>query len=194
MLPANVGGLRVPLDTYELFGTLFPYPELPGTSFVTFYEMNQKKTLLTEEGLKKLQEELHTLKTVRRREVAEAIQRAKEQGDLSENAEYVEAKEEQGHIEQRIAELDFLLKAAEVIRKPTAMVHEVVAVGDTVTIRWNGDEHVYTIVGPNEADPNVGKISHESPLGKALLGKRIGETVSIRTPNGVKEAAIVRVE
>jgi len=156
--------------------------------------MNQRKPLLTEEGLKKLQEELRYLKTVRRREIAEAIQRAKEQGDLSENAEYVDTKEEQGHIEQRITELDATLKTAEVIRKPTDSAHDVVAVGDTVTIRWNGTEHAYTIVGPDEADPTSGKISHESPLGKALVSKLVGESASIRTPSGVKEATIVRLE
>ena len=156
--------------------------------------MNQKKTLITQEGLKKLQDELQTLKTVRRREVAEAIQRAKEQGDLSENAEYVEAKEAQGLVEQRIAELDTTLKNAEVIRKDGMADHTAVAVGDEVTIRWNGNEARYTIVGANEADPGSGKISNESPLGTALLGKHVGDTALIRTPRGTKEANIVRIE
>ncbi|TSC61586.1 MAG: transcription elongation factor GreA [Parcubacteria group bacterium Gr01-1014_106] len=155
--------------------------------------MNQKKTLITEEGLKKLQDELHALKTVKRREVADAIQRAKEQGDLSENAEYVEAKEAQGHVEQRIAELEASLKNVEVIQKNGVTNHTAVAVGDTVTIRWNGDETSYTIVGANEADPAAGKISNESPVGTALLGKRVGDTTNIRTPSGVKEAHIVRI-
>lgn len=154
--------------------------------------MNQKKTLITAEGLKKLQDELQTMKTVRRREVAEAIQRAKEQGDLSENAEYVEAKEAQGLVEQRIVELEATLKNVEVIHKDAD--HTAVAVGDSVTIRWNGDETLYTIVGPNEADPGAGKISNESPLGTALLGKRVGDTTRIRTPSGIKEATVMRVE
>lgn len=156
--------------------------------------MNQKKTLITAEGLKKLQDELQTLKTTRRREVAEAIQRAKEQGDLSENAEYVEAKEAQGLVEQRIVEHEASLKNVEVIRKDETQNHTAVAVGDSVTIRWNGDETQYTIVGPNEADPGAGKISNESPLGTALLGKRVGDTTRIRTPNGIKEATVIRVE
>lgn len=155
--------------------------------------MNQKKTLITEEGLKKLQDELHALKTVRRREVADAIQRAKEQGDLSENAEYVEAKEAQGLTEQRIAELEASLKNVEVIQKNGVDAHTTVSIGDTVTIRWNGDEASYTIVGAKEADPGAGKISNESPLGTALLGKHVGETTSIRTPSGTKEANIVRI-
>lgn len=153
--------------------------------------MNQKKTLVTEEGLKRLQDELHFLKNVRRREVAEAIQLAKEQGDLSENAEYVGAKEEQGLIEQRIAELEAKLKAVEVIHKEVG--NSVVAAGNTVTIQWNGTETPYTIVGPNEADPSAGKISNESPLGVALLGKRLGESATIRTPSGPKEARIMRI-
>lgn len=152
--------------------------------------MNQKKTFLTEEGLKKLQDELQYFKTARRREIAEAIQRAKEQGDLSENAEYVEAKEEQATVEQRILELEAALKTAELIQKKT---NGTVTVGDAVTIRWNGMERTYTIVGANEADPATGRISNESPVGTALLGKRVGDTVTIRTPSGSHEATVVRV-
>lgn len=152
--------------------------------------MNQKKTLVTEAGLKKLQEELQYLKTTRRREVAEGIQRAKEQGDLSENAEYADAKDEQVAVEQRIIELDAALKNVEIIQKTG---EEAVAVGDAVTIQWNGQETTYTIVGPNEADPTSGRISNESPVGVALLGKRPGETVNVRTPRGLKEAKVLRV-
>lgn len=153
--------------------------------------MNQKKTYVTEEGLKKLQDELHHLKTVRRREVAEAIQFAKEQGDLSENAEYVEAKEAQATLEQRILELEATLKNVEVIQKAA---NGAVAVGDTVTIKMNGDEKRYTIVGPNEADPSQGRISNESPVGTSLLGKKVGDAVQVRTPIGEKEARVVRIE
>lgn len=153
--------------------------------------MNQKKTLVTKDGLKKLQDELHHLKTVRRREVAQAIQLAKEQGDLSENAEYVEAKEAQGLVEQRIAEFEAALKTAKVIEKAP---DDSVSVGDTVTVQWNGEEKSYTIVGPNEADPGAGRISNESPLGTSLLGKRTGDTAVIRTPSGPKEARVLRVE
>ncbi len=152
--------------------------------------MNQKRTYVTEEGLKKLQDELHQLKTVRRREIAEAIQFAKEQGDLSENAEYVEAKEAQATVEQRILELEATLKNTEIIQKTA---NGAVAVGDTVTIRFNGDEKTYTIVGPNEADPSQGRISNESPVGMSLLGKRVGDAVQVRTPTGEKEAAVVHI-
>lgn len=153
--------------------------------------MNQKKTYITEEGLKKLHDELQHLKTVRRREVAEAIQFAKEQGDLSENAEYVEAKEAQATVEQRILDLEGTLKSVEVIQKAA---NGAVAVGDTVTIQFNGDEKTYTIVGPNEADPSQGRISNESPVGTSLLGKKVGEAVQVRTPTGQKEARVVRIE
>lgn len=153
--------------------------------------MNQKKTLVTEAGLLKLQDELLHLKTVRRREVAEAIQRAKEHGDLSENAEYVDAKEEQALVEQRIAELEVLLKHVEVIQKEAA--NGTVAAGTTVTIQWNGETKIYTIVGANEADPTQGLISYESPLGMALVGKRVGDRAMIRTPTGAKEAKVVEV-
>lgn len=154
--------------------------------------MNQKMSYVTEEGLKNLQDELQHLKTVRRREVAEAIQRAKEQGDLSENAEYVEAKEEQASVEQRILELEATLRTVEVIRKKSQ--NGAVEVGDTVTIQWNGQETTYTIVGANEANPGAGRISNESPVGTALLGRRVGEQVDIRTPSGVKAATVVHVE
>ncbi len=153
--------------------------------------MNQKKTLVTAEGLKKLQDELNILKTVRRREVAEAIQRAKEQGDLSENAEYVDAKEAQGLVEQRIAELEASLKAIEVIQKKDGA--DAVSVGDTVTVQWNGETKTYTIVGPNEADPASGRISNESPVGQVLLGKRVGDQASIRTPSGPKDVRITNI-
>lgn len=153
--------------------------------------MYQKKTLITEEGLQKIKDEINLLKTSRRREVAQAIQTAKEQGDLSENAEYVDAKEEQALLEQRILELESMLKNAEVIHKDN---NGNVGVGDTVKIQMEGKELAYTIVGPNEADPVRGKISNESPLGMALMEKRSGELVSMRTPSGVRQVKILSVE
>jgi len=152
--------------------------------------MNQKKTLMTEEGLRKLQEELHTLKTVRRKEVAEAIQAAKEQGDLSENAEYVDAKDRQGLVEQRIAELEALLKNVEVIQKGNSTD---VNVGNTVTLEVGGDKTAYTIVGANEANPAEGRISNESPLGRSLIGKKAGDDVSVRTPSGNRNVKVLSV-
>ena len=154
--------------------------------------MNQKKTLITTEGLKKLQDELQNLKTVRRKEIAEAIQAAKEQGDLSENAEYVDAKEGQGLVEQRIAELEALLKNVEVIQKGASTD---IDVGTTVTLDM-GDGNgktTYMIVGVNEANPAAGRISNESPLGRALLGKKTGDTVGVRTPSGNRNVKVLSV-
>ena len=152
--------------------------------------MYQKKNPITEEGLRKLQEELNILKTTRRHEVAQAIQTAKEQGDLSENAEYVDAKDAQGLLEQRIIDLEALLKNAEIIHKDS---NGRINVGDTVKVDMAGKETLFTIVGPNEAEPSKGKISNESPLGVALQGKKVGEVASVRTPNGNKQVKVLSV-
>lgn len=145
---------------------------------------------MTKEGLTELQDKLHELKTVRRREIAEAIHSAKEQGDLSENAEYASAKEEQNRIEQEISELEATLKSAQVI---TNTDHDHVGVGSTVTLDFNGKEKVYRIVGSNEADPLQGKISNESPMGQALMGKNQGEVAFIPTPVGTKECKVKKI-
>lgn len=149
-----------------------------------------KETYLTKEGLNELQGQLHELKTVRRREIADAIHSAKEQGDLSENAEYVNAKEEQNRIEQKISELEVTLKHARII---TASNTSAVGVGNVVTLNCEGKKRVYRIVGSNEADPLNGKISNESPMGEALIDKKKGEAVSIPTPAGQKECVIVSI-
>ncbi|MBI3255937.1 MAG: transcription elongation factor GreA [Candidatus Andersenbacteria bacterium] len=149
-----------------------------------------KDLFLTREGLIELQEKLHGLKTVRRREIAEAIHTAKEQGDLSENAEYASAKEEQNRIESEIAELETTIKSAEVITKADTGT---VSIGNTVTLDCDGKEKVYRIVGSNEADPLQGKISNESPMGQALLGKGKGEKVSIPTPTGAKDCKVKKI-
>lgn len=149
-----------------------------------------KDQYLTKEGLKELQEKLHALKTVRRREIAEAIHSAKEQGDLSENAEYASAKEEQNLLEQEIAELEGTLKNAQVIKATT---NDEVSVGNVVTLKCAGVDKTYRIVGSNEADPLAGKISNESPMGQALLGKKQGEKVSIPTPGGAKDCVIKEI-
>ena len=149
-----------------------------------------KETYLTKEGYKELQDKLHELKTVRRREIAEAIHTAKEQGDLSENAEYVNAKEEQRRIETRIADLESTIKHAQVIARAGT---DEVSVGNTVTLNCNGDEKIYKIVGSNEADPLEAKISNESPIGQALIGKKKGESLSIPTPAGAKECKIIEI-
>lgn len=139
-----------------------------------------KKNILTYEGLKALEDELHELKVNRRREVAQKIKEAREQGDLSENAEYDAAKEEQRDIELRIEEIDKILKNAEVVDDNDGD-SSVINVGCTVTIKdleFN-EEMEYKIVGSTEADSLKGKISNESPVGKALIGAQKGETVEV---------------
>ena len=145
-----------------------------------------KKNILTYEGLKALEDELHELKVNRRREVAQKIKEAREQGDLSENAEYDAAKEEQRDIELRIEEIDKILKNAEVVDDNDGD-SSVINVGCTVTIKdleFN-EEMEYKIVGSTEADGLKGKISNESPVGKALIGAQKGETVEVETPAGI---------
>ncbi len=137
---------------------------------------------LTKDGLQKLQEELQSLKNTKRKEIAERIQQAKELGDLSENAEYVEAKNEQGFVEGRILELENLIRNAVVINSRTK--GDTVQIGSTITISMDGTTLEYAIVGSNEADPAAGRISNESPLGSAFLGRRVGETIEIETPRG----------
>src|SRR3989338_7252954 len=126
-----------------------------------------KQVLLTEEGLKKLQEELRVLKDERRREVIERIQEAVSHGDLSENADYAQANEEQAFIEGRIQELDEMVKHAQIISH--SVNHNMISIGSTVTLKMGDQEVKYTIVGSNEANPASGKISNESLVGKSLL-------------------------
>ena len=147
--------------------------------------MNEKKVVLTYEGLQRMEEELENLKVVRRKEVAEKIKEARGQGDLSENAEYDAAKEEQAEIEARIAELEKLLRNAEVIDVDPAQ-SDVVSLGSKVEILDLEFDEVmtYTIVGSTEADPMDGRISNESPVGQGLLGHRVGETVVVEAPGG----------
>jgi len=147
--------------------------------------MAEKKVILTYEGLKKMEEELESLKTVRRKEVAEKIKEARGQGDLSENAEYDAAKEEQAEIESRIVLLEKMLRNAEVI-DDDEVNNDIVSVGSIVKLYdFEFEEEVeYSIVGSAEADPMNGKISNESPVGLGLIGHELGETVIIETPSG----------
>ncbi len=154
--------------------------------------MSEQNTFLTQHGLEKLQAELEELKTVKRRQIAERIQEAKELGDLSENAEYVEAKNEQAFIEGRILEIETLLKHATVI-KDTKRKSGTVRIGSKITVRDEKKTHEYLIVGSNEADPSIGKISNESPIGHAFLGKKPGDTVLITVPSGTKKFEIVTI-
>lgn len=149
--------------------------------------------ILTESGIQKLREELETLTKVRRKEVAQKIKEAKEQGDLSENAEYSAAKEEQGLIEARIAELEHSIKTADVVENGHATKGKV-SLSSKVTIATEAGKIQYEIVGTNEADPLNKKISNESPLGQALMGKKPGDTVEYATPAGRIQASIEKVE
>ncbi len=152
--------------------------------------MNEE-TYITKEGLKKLQEELYGLKNVKRKEVAERIEAAKELGDLSENAEYAEAKDEQAFVEGRVVELEHVLRHATIIRETKA--DGVVKVGSKIKIKDDKFVREYKIVGSEEANPLAGLISNESPIGRAFLGKKIGETVEIEVPMGVVRYEIVEI-
>lgn len=154
-----------------------------------------KKVVMTYDGLKKMEQELENLKTVRRKEVAEKIKEARGQGDLSENAEYDAAKEEQGEIESRIVQLENLLRNAEVIDEDV-LKKDVVNLGSKVTVLdvEFDEEMEYTIVGSTEADPMNGRISNESPLGMALLGQKVGATVMADTPDGEVAFKILNIQ
>ncbi|NPV26956.1 MAG: transcription elongation factor GreA [Firmicutes bacterium] len=147
--------------------------------------MAEKEVILTVDGLKKLEQELEHLKTVKRREVAERIKQAIEFGDISENSEYEDAKNEQAFIEGRILTLEKMLRNARVI-DDSDIPTDVVSVGSTVTLKdmEYGDEFQYTIVGSAEADPTANKISNESPVGKAILGQPCGSIVEVNVPAG----------
>jgi transcription elongation factor GreA len=156
---------------------------------------NNQPIYLTADGLRKVKEELEYLTTTRRREVAQMIAEAKAEGDISENAGYDEAKTAQGFLEGRIRELEILLKNAKVISDDSS-APDVVSLGRTVAVREVGSdsEEEYTIVGPPEADPSAGRISNESPMGKSLLGRKIGQTAVVESPGGEIVFEIVRVQ
>ncbi len=154
--------------------------------------MNEKETVLTKEGLTKLEEELDDLKTVHRREVNERIRQAKEFGDISENAEYEDAKQEQAFVEGRIMRVEQMIRNARIIEASDASAEEVF-LGAMVKIKEVGgtaEGHEFTLVGSTEADPKHNRLSNESPLGKALLGRRKGETVDVNTPRGLRRYKI----
>jgi transcription elongation factor GreA len=151
-------------------------------------------SFLTRNGYHKLQEELDHLRTVKRQEVAERLHEAMEGGELIEDAEYEAAKNEQAFVEGRIQELEMLLANARVIEE--GQKSDVIQVGSKVTIQENGAEsqEVYTIVGPAEANPREGLISNESPLGRALIEHRAGDTVRVDAPAGSFTVQVVKVE
>lgn len=155
----------------------------------------QKEIALTPEGQRRLEEELHHLETVRRREVGERIKEAKEFGDISENSEYDDAKNEQAWVESRIAEINVILAHATIIESPKKS--DKVTLGCRVELRATdtGDVHVYQVVGSAEADPTHDKISNESPVGQAIIGHKKGDTVQVTTPRGsVLEYVIISIK
>ncbi|MDQ7829100.1 MAG: transcription elongation factor GreA [Armatimonadota bacterium] len=157
-------------------------------------DKGEKETILTPEGLRRLEEELEHLKVVRRKEIAERIKAAKDFGDLAENAEYEDAKNEQAFVEGRILQLEAILRNARVIDGNDRKTDEV-TVGCTVTLQdlSNGERLTYTIVGSAEADPTHDRISNESPVGRALLGRKKGETVEIQVPAGTLRYTVLDV-
>ena len=146
---------------------------------------------ISEEGLEELKERLHGLKTEKRKEIAERLEHAKTLGDLSENAEYQETKEEQSLVESQIAELEEMLRDAVVIHKGATT--DKVMVGSTVAVHSRHGDETYTIVGSEEANPAEGKISNESPLGKAFLSKRVGDAAEVKTPGGTATYTIRKI-
>lgn len=155
---------------------------------------NNKEVVLTYEGLKKLEEELDYLKSVRRREIAEKIKQALDFGDISENSEYDEAKEEQANLEMKIIHIENMLKNAKVIDEDDIKT-DAVSIGSKVKlldIEFN-EEIVYYLVGSTEADPSQYKISNESPIGMAIIGEKVGDTVEVAAPGGVIKYKILEI-
>ncbi len=151
------------------------------------------KNYISKDGLTKLQAELLELKTVKRREAADRIEVAKNLGDLSENAEYHEAKDWLGLIEGRISQIEEYMKNLEVVEEGSTSGDRV-GVGSTVRVRVNEKEKTFIIVGSTEADPVAGKISNESPIGSALLGAHVGDTVGVQTPAGTTQYTVLFIE
>ena len=153
--------------------------------------MNNRTQYISEEGLAKLRAELDELVSVRRAEIAQRIHDAKEHGDLAENAEYEDAKNEQAFVEGQIQRLEALIKNAIIIDEHHGTDH--VQIGSTVKVDGADGKQLYTIVGSTEASPKEGRISNESPVGRSLLGKRKGDTVDVQTPAGTFSYKILEI-
>ena len=151
-----------------------------------------QQTYLSQEGIETIKKELQELKTKKRQEIAARLQEAKDLGDLSENAEYFEAKEAQSLNENRIIELEKLLKNAVVIE--TSSEEDIVRVGSTIEVKSNNGAEIFNIVGSAEAEPQERKISNESPLGRAFLGRKIGDEIEVKTPGGITKYKIIKIE
>ena len=152
----------------------------------------EKEIYLTSEGFLKLEEELNEAKTVKRPQIIKDLKEARAQGDLSENAEYSAAKEMQGRLEDRIKEIEYTLEHATIIEGSN---DGKACVGSVITVKYDDDdeEEEYTIVGTNEADPFANKISNESPIAKAVMGKKANDKVTVESPNGSFDIEIVKV-
>lgn len=155
--------------------------------------MKKKEIFLTAEGKKELEDELNYLKTTKREEVTQTLKDARALGDLSENSEYEQAREDQANLEKRIVEIEYTLEHATVIDKVAN--DGKVSIGCEVELRYDDDEDIecYTIVGSQEADPFNNKISNESPIAAAILGKKAGDTVEVCSPDGMYKVNIVRI-
>jgi transcription elongation factor GreA len=156
---------------------------------------DKNRELLTQEGFEKLQQELKYLTEVRRKEVADRIRHARDFGDISENSEYDDAKNEQYLLERRISEVQRRLRNAKVV-DPAGAEAGSVDLGTLVTLKVVGadEERTFQIVGSNESDPGSGKLSHSSPVGRAVLKRRVGDKVTVATPRGATEYEIVNIE
>lgn len=156
--------------------------------------MTEKEVFLTREGLEKLENELEELKIVKRKEIAERIRQALDFGDISENSEYDQAKNEQAKLEERIAKIEFILRNGKLIEEEDIPT-EIVGIGSKVVvldIEYN-EEMEYTIVGSAEANPYDGKISNESPVGRAILGSKPGQVIDVNVPDGVLKYQIQKI-
>ncbi len=151
-----------------------------------------QQTYLSQEGIETIKKELQELKIKKRQEIAKRLQEAKDLGDLSENAEYFEAKEAQSFNESRIIELEKLLKNAVVIETPSE--ENIVRVGSIIEVKSNNGSEIFNIVGSAEAKPQEGKISNESPLGRAFLGRKIGDEIEVKSPGGITKYKIIKIE
>jgi transcription elongation factor GreA len=154
--------------------------------------METKRVPVTREGLERLKAELEELKTVRRPAIVAAVAEARSHGDLRENAAYDAARHDQMMNEKRISDLEQLLRNADVL-EDGAGTAGIVSVGTTVVVDFDGEEETYTIVGAVEAKPSLGKISNESPMGKALIGKRPGQVAQFPTPGGMRKLTVLRI-
>ena len=152
-------------------------------------------SFLTPEGAEKLKAELEHLKTVKRQDLAVRLREAKLMGDLSENADWIMAKEDQAFLEGRILELEGVLRNATIVATGEGGARDIVAVGCAVTVQEKGEApEVFTLVGAKEADPRQRKVSNESPIGRALLGRRVGEVAKVETPGGMITFEVLKIE